>query len=190
MEELQERIQPGLRARDVRRRQKLKLDQVAAASGLSSGHLSRFERGEKFLSLAALIRLAHALDTSVGHLLGESSAAEDLHVVRAGAGKFRRVDDDAGLYGFLTLSGSNSATVGHETFIVSIPRSGRRANTGFHSGHELLYLLSGALRVRVGSHELQLEPGDYLEFPGHYQHEIESLSELSKVLIIVLQDKT
>lgn len=189
MDELQERTQPGLRARDLRRRQKLKLEQVAAASGLSTGHLSRFERGEKFLSLSALIRLAHALDTSVGHLLGESGSTDDLHIMRAGSGQRRDVDDGAGPYDFLTLSGSVSANVGHETFIVSMSKSSKRANSGFHAGRELLYVLEGQLHVRIGNHELKLENGDYLEFPGHYQHEIESLTELSKFLVIVLESK-
>ncbi len=186
MDEPQERAQAGLRARDFRRRKNLTLDQVAAASGMSSGHLSRVERGEKFLSLAALMRLARALETTVGHLLGEDSPVDDLHLVRAGTAKSRGVEDGAGPYEFLLLSGSASDHVGHESFIVSIPRSSRRANTAFHSGHELMYLLSGRLRVQVGSHEVQLNPGDYLEFPGHYQHEIESIAEKSEVLIIVL----
>lgn len=186
MDEPQEWAQAGLRARDFRRRKNLTLDQVAAGSGMSSGHLSRFERGEKQLSLASLIRLARTLEATVGHLLGEDSPKEDLHLMRAGMAKSRCVEDGAGPYDFLLLSGSVSQHVGHETFIVSIPRSTRRANTAFHSGHELMYLLSGSLRVKVGSHELQLEPGDYLEFPGHYQHEIESIAEHSEVLIIVL----
>ena len=181
----QERAQAGLRARDFRRRKNMTLEQVAAASGMSSGHLSRFERGEKSLSIASLMRLARALQTTVGHLLGEDGSAKDLHLVRAGEARSRSVEDGAGPYEFFLLSGSAADHVGHETFIVSIPRSSRRANSAFHSGHELLYLLSGSLRVQVGSHEVQLNPGDYLEFPGHYQHEIESIAELSEVLIIV-----
>ncbi len=61
------------------------LDQLAEVTGLSKGHLSRFERGEKSLSVAALMRLAQALGTSVSFLLGEDVDHSE-HPTGAGRG--------------------------------------------------------------------------------------------------------
>ena len=74
---------PGLRARDVRQRRGMTLDEVAEIAELSKGYLSRFERGEKTFSVAALIRLGVALQVSVGTLLGEDIDNDEIHLVRA-----------------------------------------------------------------------------------------------------------
>lgn len=186
MEHSESRLPAGLRTRDLRRRRGLTLDQLASRAGLSTGHLSRFERGEKSLSLAALLRLAEALETSVGILLGEEMDAGDIKLVRAGQKPAQRVTEGDSAYDFCTLGGRESGHGSHGTFLVSLPRSGRRTSAAFHGGHELLYLLSGRLRVKVGNREVDLEAGDYMEFPGHYRHEIESLDETSRILIVVL----
>ena len=74
----------GLLARSFRRQRSITLEQLATETGLSKGHLSRFERGEKSLSIAALMRLSKALHTSVSALLGERAGEDLLHVVRTG----------------------------------------------------------------------------------------------------------
>ncbi len=44
--------------------------------------------------------------------------------------------------------------------------SGRDDELVRHSGHEFGYVLSGTLRVVVGSDEFVLEPGDSITFPS------------------------
>ena len=73
----------GAQAKSQRMRRKMTLGEVAELSGLSKGHISRFERGEKSLSIAALMRLSQALNTSVATLLGERIDNEAIHLVRA-----------------------------------------------------------------------------------------------------------
>ena len=75
--------QSGLISKDLRRRKGLTLDQIADAAELSKGHLSRFERGEKALSVASMLRLAQALNTTVGRLLGEEFDKDGIRVVKA-----------------------------------------------------------------------------------------------------------
>ena len=41
----------GLLARELRRRRNMTLEELSRQSGLSKGHLSRFERGEKLKNL-------------------------------------------------------------------------------------------------------------------------------------------
>jgi transcriptional regulator with XRE-family HTH domain len=55
----------GAQAKSRRMWRKMTLGEVAELSGLSKGHISRFERSEKSLLIAALMRLSHALNTSV-----------------------------------------------------------------------------------------------------------------------------
>ncbi len=184
LDKMDKALHSGLRARDFRRRSGLTLEQLAGEAGVSTGHLSRFERGEKALSVAALIRLARALDTTVGVLLGEETATDDIHVVRAGSRTVRRLADKSGTYDFVALSGTDTQGR-HEVFLVTLPQSARRVSSAYHAGRELMYLLSGKLRLRIGTTEIELGKGDYVEFPGHYRHEIESSETEAHVLVVV-----
>src|ERR1700731_3386424 len=83
----------GAQAKSQRLRRRMTLDEVAELSGLSKGHISRFERGEKSLSIAALMRLAQALNTSVATLLGERVDNHAIQVVRAWERKMRKTKE-------------------------------------------------------------------------------------------------
>lgn len=60
----------GAVVRRLRRQRKLTQAQLAARAGLSQGHLSHVERGERLNpGMTSLKRLARALDVSIGELL-------------------------------------------------------------------------------------------------------------------------
>ena len=61
-------LSAGALVRSLRRRANLTLDRLAEEVELSKSHLSRYERGEKSLSVSSLMRLAKALGTSVAAL--------------------------------------------------------------------------------------------------------------------------
>ncbi len=73
----------GKRVRSIRRRSGTTLDQLAEATGLNKGYLSRIESGEKTPSIATLLKLADALKVSTGQLFGEEVAKGDIQIVRA-----------------------------------------------------------------------------------------------------------
>jgi transcriptional regulator with XRE-family HTH domain len=62
----------GPRVVQLRRERRISQDMLVALSGLSSGVVSRLERGESNPSLSTILRLAVALDLgSIEQLLGE-----------------------------------------------------------------------------------------------------------------------
>jgi transcriptional regulator with XRE-family HTH domain len=63
------RIGPRLRSARVERR--LTVEQVAAAAGLSKGFISRLERADASVSLAALIRICDVLGMQIGSLFDD-----------------------------------------------------------------------------------------------------------------------
>lgn len=172
----------GLRARDLRRRQGSTLDELAQRIDISKGHLSRFERGEKSLSLAVMLRLAQALDTTVSVLTGEDLDHSLVRHVRRDS----IAPVQGGHYTFMSLSGSPSAGRAHSTVIMNITAHTPVTADAFHGGLELMYLLDGHIQVEIGNKTWVLEVGDYLEFPGHIPHAIKTLDQDSKVLLVVL----
>ncbi|WP_432519314.1 helix-turn-helix domain-containing protein [Kineococcus sp. SYSU DK006] len=72
----------GARLRAARLAQRRTVAEVAEASGLTKGFLSRLERDRATASVAALVRLCTTLDLAVGSLFEPAPAGE---VVRAGS---------------------------------------------------------------------------------------------------------
>jgi len=82
----------GLNLRRVRTEKGLTLDRLASLSELTRGYISLVERGLKVPSIAALLRLAKALDVSVAYLFDPNSAQAPRYTIyrqrEQGAGSF------------------------------------------------------------------------------------------------------
>lgn len=177
----------GARAKSLRQHQRMTLDALAAQTGVSKGHLSRFERGQKSLSLAMLMRLADALHASVAELLGEPMAAGKSHLSKAAGRTFRKATATDGGYAFAALSRSNDPMI--NSFVVEFAGDTemRKSATAHHSGEEIFFVLEGALEIELGNRTQLLNEGDYLQFPGSVKHNVRSVRKRSKVLVIVVQ---
>lgn len=174
---------PGATVRTIRQRRGLTLDQLAGLTELSKGHLSRFERDEKSLSVAALMRLAQALGTSVSVLLGESLDQEAIRLVRVEDRRTSVVPVDEGDYRFALLS--RSGQPGVEVFTIELTAGAGIDGTSSHGGQEGLFVVSGDVDVGVADRTFALHAGDYLEFPGHLKHSTQSRSPRATILVIV-----
>lgn len=179
----------GLFVRELRVRRGLTLDELAEQTGLSKAHLSRFERGEKFLSVAALMRVAGALGASVSAMLGESVTADALHVVRNNERTARKAPKEDGGYRFATLSRPGRET-GPTAFIVDIPARSRRMSNAYHAGEELLFVVEGRVEIEFPDRKVLLGKGDYLQFPGHLRHAVKGLAPRSQVLVVVVSQES
>lgn len=173
---------PGEQVRALRLRRGLTLDQLATHAGLSKGHLSRFERGEKTVSIAALMRVAQALHTSVASLLGEQIDKDVLHVVRAAERHFR--EDEGGHYEFAPLSRANGGE-SPTAFLLRLSAEALVKEAAFHAGDEIFFVLSGAIEIELADHSVILREGDYAQFPGLVRHRIRSVGTDAQVLIVV-----
>jgi len=174
----------GLLARTLRERRELTLEELAAATGLSKGHLSRFERGEKALSIAALMRVASALNTSVSRLLGEHVDEGELHLVRSEERMMHRSSGTDGGYSFAVL-GNGKGTGEPSAFFVEIDNSARRDSDAYHAGEELIFVLSGSVEMELPDRKVVLLEGDYLQFPGYLRHVLYGRAPRSRLLVIV-----
>jgi transcriptional regulator with XRE-family HTH domain len=174
----------GPLARTLRLRSNVTLERLADETGVSKGHLSRFERGEKSLSIAALMRLSRALNTSVSALLGERAGEDLLHVVHAGDRSRRKAAKGEGDYEFVTLSRSDRAG-SPSAFIVHLNVMSTFGKDAFHQGDEMCFVLSGAVEIGLASHSMLLRQGDFAQFPGSIRHRMRGLEPNTAVLIVV-----
>ena len=178
----------GAQAKSQRMRRKMTLGEVAELSGLSKGHISRFERGEKSLSIAALMRLSQALNTSVATLLGERIDNEAIHLVRATDRKMRKAKEKGVAYQFARLSGRERAAP-VEAFVVEVSNTSTMNRAAYHAGEEIFFVLDGVIELVLTDRTFRLAKGDYLQFSGSLKHKLRGVQRRSSVLVIIVGDR-
>ncbi|MGN6125372.1 MAG: helix-turn-helix domain-containing protein [Humibacter sp.] len=157
-------IRVGARLRASRQAQSLTIEQVAAATNLTKGFVSRVERDETSPSVATLVTLCQVLSLPVGSLFEEADT-EVVHLDDAPRINF----GGRGLVERLLSPRSQSR--------VQVVRS--RLESGADGGNELytincdvevLHVITGSLTVFFTNREEHLAAGDTLTFPGREPH--------------------
>ncbi len=157
---------PGLgpRARELRRRRRLSLTEVAERAGLTKGFLSRFERGQVSISVASLLRLCSALDLDVADLFDGSSG----RLVRAGnRGRLE--------FGGTGMTEYQLTPKDESRLLVLLSE----IEPGGGSGHEpyalpvdieFVHVLKGLFTIDASGERVEMREGDSFLFPGDTPH--------------------
>lgn len=173
----------GLNLRQLRVAKGLTMDRLASLSDLTRGYISLVERGLKMPSIAALLRLAKALDVNVTHLFDPNSAPAPRYTL------FRQRDQRAAttMESTYRLSALATGRTGKmmEPFLLQPPlKAASRAS--HHGGEEMLFVVSGRIAIKLDGEDIEMEKGDCLYFAGETPHEVRSLGrQKAEVLIVV-----
>lgn len=177
----------GSRLRALRRKRHLTLEQVAGATGLNKGYLSRLESGEKSPSIATTLKLAKALEVPIAALFGEAVEETDLHLVRVASRVAASGPAGSGDYQLVPLS-QGSSSEGLVAFVLHPSDQFEEDGRAEHAGTESLYVLEGKVEMRLADRSIGLSVGDYLQFPGHLSHQIRKVSNRASVLVVIGRD--
>lgn len=159
-----ERIRIGAKLRATRLAQGLTLEQLAEASGVTRGFLSRIERDTTSPSVATLVQICQALSLPVGNLF------EPPDVQRISLAQAPRIN----------MGGRHLVEwmiTPRDEDRVQVIRSRVEPNGTGGSEHytvacdvEVLHVLAGSVLVRLSGRDEELETGDTLTFPGRTPH--------------------
>lgn len=170
----------GRQVRELRKRQRMTGSDLATASGLSVGTLSKIENGHISPSLTTLQVLANALRVPFVQLFTGFDEPRGAMHVKAGQGvEIDRAGTRAGhQYNLLGHIGSNNSGVVVEPYLITLTNESDTFPTFQHEGIEFLYMIEGTLDYRHGDSLYLLEPGDSLLFDADAPHGPEGLVEL------------
>jgi transcriptional regulator with XRE-family HTH domain len=174
----------GKRALFLRKQKGLSLDELAAASGLTKGYLSKVERGLSVPSISTALKLAQCFGLSVGQLLGDEEIDEAITVVRKD--KRRPFMRD----GF-PLDSNYESMAGHKTlramepFIMRPPHEFDDDRMFQHVGEEFMFVLRGTVELEFPARRIRLEEGDSIYFDAHIQHRTRCIGAGAEVLVVV-----
>ena len=176
----------GTNIRQARIAKGLTLDQLAKQSDLTRGYISLVERNLKIPSLAALLRMAAALEVNVANFFDPNAEPAPRYTL------FRREGGNVPLFkdtfGVVPLATGRTRKM-MEPFLLSPPH--KAATRASHAGEELLFVVNGRIAIKLDGEELTLGKGDCLYFSGETPHEVRSLGrQKAEVLVVVAQSPT
>ena len=167
----------GARVRSLRRERGLTIEQLAAATGLTKGFISQLERDRTAPSLSSIARICDALGVRLSHIFEREPAPALV----------RRSDrlslDGAPTRNHLLSAHEESRFQAIESEIA--PGAGAGAELQSLPGEiEFVYVLEGALELRVAEQTHRLEAGDALTYEPSKPHTWRNASttELVRVL--------
>jgi transcriptional regulator with XRE-family HTH domain len=157
-------VQIGSRLKAARLSRRKTLNEVALASGLTKGFLSKLERDRTSASVASLIRLCGVLEIPVSSLF-EASTGD---VVRAGAYPRINFGGERLTEYLLTPQGEQRL----QAILSEIDPGGGSGDELYSLPAEIEFalVLAGTLAVQVETRELILEQGDALTFSAEARH--------------------
>lgn len=178
----------GRRLRRLRIERGLTLRNLAREAGVSEALLSRIERGQVATTVANLVTLAARLGVGLGEIFTGAESADPPHYALTRAGELDKAPATlANGYEYRALATAPKDSPMSALIVTYTGGTGESWLT--HPGYELLYVLSGRLRFRLGEEELLLGPGDSLLFDSRQPHAAESLGRTpARTLMVLARD--
>jgi transcriptional regulator with XRE-family HTH domain len=170
--------QLGERLRALRQERGLSIAQVAQQTGLTKGFLSQLERNLTSVSLAALARICSALGVRFGDVLDEPPMGAVIH--RESAIRWTEV----GNHEDLVLSPPEEQRL---NLIESRIPPGVSAGDGvytFPADVELVYVLTGALELTVGSQVVTVNAGETFTYSPRDAHTWRNPSRSEETVVL------
>ncbi len=177
----------GPKIRSLRAKKKLGLLHLSDQTGLSSGMLSKIERGQLFPTLPTLLKIAMVFGVGLEHFFVESEARPTVAVVRK---KDRlRLPDQPGAgsprYYFESLDFPvNDRKV--ETYYAEFEQNAEATEPHNHSGAEVVYVIKGQLVLSFDDDETILNEGDSVYFDSAHPHSYRGHGETPCSVIVVV----
>lgn len=170
----------GHEVRAYRKKLGITVTDLAAATGISLGMLSKIENGMISPSLTTLQSLSKALGVPLSAFFRRYEEPHNAVFVKSGQGvELERRGTRAGhQYNLLGHIDNNSTGVTVEPYLITLTADSDVFPTFQHEGMEFLYMLEGEVVYRHGDQLYSMQPGDSLFFDADAPHGPEVLVKL------------
>ncbi|MGQ3674603.1 helix-turn-helix domain-containing protein [Xanthobacter sp. TB0139] len=162
----------GYEVRQLRKNLGITVAELAAATELSVGMLSKIENGNISPSLTTLQTLSRALGVPITALFKGFEESRSAVFVKAGEGvQMERRGTRAGhQYNLLGHIGGNTSGVTVEPYLITLSHDSDVFPTFQHSGMEFIYMLDGEVIYRHNENQYHMQAGDSLFFDADAPH--------------------
>ncbi len=185
----EENLSVGTRIQKIREIQGLGIEQLAQMTGIDAKYLQDIESLKVFPDLGTIIRLSKVLKISTGLIFDEQSGLPYVVIRKNERRKIARKisgKKDHPHYEYLSLS-SGVISRHMESFIVRLTSNVYYTQElSSHEGEEFLYVLEGAMKIKLADKEETLNTGDSIFYHSTIPHTLKSISPKPAVLLAVV----
>ena len=157
----------GSKVKNLRLKAGLTLKQVAEKTDLSLGFLSQVERGKATLGTNSMVRVAQAFGVPISYFFESSINTEDI-VIRSFERPFLQISSSCIQY-YLCKDLENPIRP-IVTELLPCDAEEQFASSFCHANEEFIYVLEGALTIRVNDTVYTLFPQDCIRIPANVEH--------------------
>ncbi|MFD1257960.1 helix-turn-helix domain-containing protein [Mucilaginibacter terrae] len=178
-------VQTGIgdRVRMLRIAQNRTLQDIADSCGLSKSMISKIENNHTVPSVAALVKIATSLGTSVSALMEQETWLSTVFTVRDKAeANLTPTEKGYSIYPFASEYHNKKM----QPFLFVAKKNQVVPHLLTHEGEEFVYVITGKMKMQVGEIEYFLKAGDSLYFNALQKHGIKPITDEVSYLDIFL----
>ena len=179
----------GKKLKSIRLKSDMTIQDLAQKSSVSSNMISRIERGLTIPSVEILMKIARVFDKSINYFVEEVKTTHEVVFSSAGSRAKTVYDDSDNMHTESFTSGLRDPQF--TSFFCTVPKGGTSgARNMYHPGDELIYILSGSIRMEIENETHILNHGDSLSFKSHLPHRWDNIGEDDATVIWTLSPFT
>ena len=182
----------GERVRSVREKKGLSLTDISQRTGISESILEEIEKGDMDPPLGTVIKLAKALEMKMGYFISGEETRPFTIVRHNDRTIISRYDSKKGQqYGYQYECLAPHKKDRHmEPFMVTLEPAETEEERSSHDGQEFIYVMEGAMEVRLGEEVHLLFPGDAIYYDSTVPHLVKCHGkEATKILAVLYAEK-
>lgn len=177
------------RIKELRKKKGMTLQALSELTNLSKGYLSRIESSDTAPRLPTLQRIASALDVAIDYFFdweqGRKKEKQNIDMVYGRSGYRKEMIDTTAAYSYWPLVHSFRGKY-MAPYFLTIGKGQTKRFT--HDSEELLFVVSGSIKLKYDGGEYDLEQGDCAYFDSRSEHQIINTTKAVAELLNVVFD--
>jgi transcriptional regulator with XRE-family HTH domain len=178
----------GERIRHLREQKGMTLEAVSRITGFDAELLNKIEAGELQPQLGTIIKLSKALDSAFSFLVSGPGTKpytitrknDRIPISRSASGKGKKP-----LYSYKSLA--HEVRGRHMEALVVLLEEEVDEEASVHQGEEFIFVLDGAVLLKIGDDQFELEPGDSVYYLSTVPHLISAKKEKAAILAVIYE---
>jgi transcriptional regulator with XRE-family HTH domain len=165
------KYQFGEKLREVRKRKRMTIREVAEKAGVSESLISQIERNRISPAIDTLLGIVDILEIDPDFIFKDYKKDRSVHLVRTNEKK--RAIIDGVTYEQLSHTIASAEEHAIEAYMLEIPPGGRSGNDEYgHIGSELGVIIKGRGECTIGKQVVVLKEGDSISFSADAPHQL------------------
>ena len=175
----------GKRIKQKRESLNLQMKELSNKIGVTSSLISQIEKGKAFPSIVTLKKVAEALNTTVGELIGENENVITHPLVKNFERRLAK-ENEHGTSSFLLSNHISGKQM--EPYVICFENNSdsKEIMTSNFPGQEFCYVIKGKFDVAINGDNYTLEQGDSFYFNSKRKHLFRNISNNKAELLWVI----